>query len=410
MLAEKLRIAMLSAHSCPVGKLGARDTGGMSVYIRELSRELGKLGHSVDIYTRIHDPADPQIIDLGYQARLIHLRAGEDMEMHKLALYCYLPEFTCNLENFRKNNGLEYDIIFSNYWLSTWVGAYLRRWWKVPQVITFHTLGLIKNSIGIGEDEPELRVVTERESVKSCECIIASTTEEKDAIVKYYNTPQENISVVACGVNVEQFQPADRLIARRRLGIYNEKIILFVGRIDPLKGVEQLVTSLCYLKGFDDLKMVIIGGDEDSQDEISRLEKMSHKLGISDKIEFMGTVKHTDLPAYYNAADVCVVPSYYESFGLVALESLACGTPVVATDVGNLRNIIRNGETGYVVPDNNPVQLADKIAKILSEPGFRNRPSLAIRDSIIKYSWTNIAEMIAWELRSVLERRAVAVY
>jgi D-inositol-3-phosphate glycosyltransferase len=406
MTRENLRIAMLSAHSCPVGKLGAKDTGGMSVYIRELAKELGKQGHPVDIYTRSHDPADPQIIYLGHGARLIHLMAGEDNDIHKLALYCYLPEFTCNLENFRRENLLEYDIVFSHYWLSTWAGAYLKQWWQVPHVAMFHTLGLIKNSIGIGEEEPELRIVTERESVNSCQRIIVSTKEEKEAIARLYGASSENIGVVPCGVNMEQFRPTDRKTAKRQLGLDNN-VVLFVGRIDPLKGVEQLMKSVAYLREFDGLKLVIIGGDEDSQGEIDRLKKLSYETGIADKVDFRGMIKHTELPLYYNAADVCVVPSYYESFGLVALESLACGTPVLATDVGNLRNIIQNGETGYIIKGNSPQILASGIARVLAEPGFRDKPASAMRESISNYSWANTAEMITGELRTALSRQPV---
>jgi D-inositol-3-phosphate glycosyltransferase len=402
-----LRIAMLSVHSCPVGNLGARDTGGMSVYIHELSRELGKQGHSVDIYTRIHDPADPQVINLGERSRLIHLQAGRDNDMHKLALYYYLPEFTCNLENFRKDNGLEYDIVFSHYWLSAWVGTYLKQWWQVPHVVMFHTLGLIKNSVGIDEDEPELRIVSERESVISSQRIIAATQAEKEAIVKYYGASPDNTGVVPCGVNIEHFRPLDKAEAKQHLGLFNEKILLFVGRIDPMKGVEQLVKSVACLNGFDNLKLVVIGGDEDSQGEINRLKNLAHEMGIADKIDFRGMIKHAELPLYYNAADVCIVPSYYESFGLVALESLACGTPVVATDVGDLRNIIRNGETGYITTSNNPQELAVKIADVLSGPVFSDKPLSRIRDSVTGYSWGNIAEKVTGELRATLSRQVV---
>jgi D-inositol-3-phosphate glycosyltransferase len=407
MIPINLRIAMLSVHSCPVGNLGARDTGGMSVYIHELSRELGKQGHSVDIYTRIHDPADPQVINLGERSRLIHLQAGRDNDMHKLALYYYLPEFTCNLENFRKDNGLEYDIVFSHYWLSAWVGTYLKQWWQVPHVVMFHTLGLIKNSVGIDEDEPELRIVSERESVISSQRIIAATQAEKEAIVKYYGASPDNTGVVPCGVNIEHFRPLDKAEAKQHLGLFNEKILLFVGRIDPMKGVEQLVKSVACLNGFDNLKLVVIGGDEDSQGEINRLKNLAHEMGIADKIDFRGMIKHAELPLYYNAADVCIVPSYYESFGLVALESLACGTPVVATDVGDLRNIIRNGETGYITTSNNPQELAVKIADVLSGPVFSDKPLSRIRDSVTGYSWGNIAEKVTGELRATLSRQVV---
>ncbi len=149
-----LKIAMLSAHSCPVGQLGTKDTGGMSVYIVELARELGRQGHLVDVYTRVHDPRDEQTYELGQNARLIHLRAGEPGEMHKLAVYSYLPDFACGLENFRKENNLQYNLVFSHYWLSGWAGQYPRQWWHVPHVTMFHTIGAVKNDLGIGEDGP----------------------------------------------------------------------------------------------------------------------------------------------------------------------------------------------------------------------------------------------------------------
>lgn len=178
---NQLRIAMLSAHSCPVGNIGTKDTGGMSIYIREVARELNNQGHFIDIYTRIHDPKDPQIVELGQNARLIHLRAGEEA-IPKLAIYSYLPDFACNLENFRKQNNLQYDLVFSHYWLSACVGEYLQQWWHVPHITMFHTLGAIKNAIGIGEDEPELRIETERHLVQNCHHIIASTGKEKRSL------------------------------------------------------------------------------------------------------------------------------------------------------------------------------------------------------------------------------------
>jgi len=408
MVMSRLRIAMLSVHSCPVGNLGAKDTGGMSVYIRELARELGKQGNPVDIYTRVHDLADPQIMNLGHNARLIHLRAGEQEAIHKLAVYSYLPDFTCNLENFRKNNGLRYDLVFSHYWLSGWVGKYLQQWWQVPHVIMFHTLGAVKNAIGIGEDEPELRIVTEMDSARNCHHIIAATEREKEELVAHYGASPEKISVIPCGVNFDLFQPVDKAMSRQKLGLADDKIILFVGRIETLKGVEQLLRAMPYLQNIRGLRLLIIGGDENSQHEIEKLQKLSRGLRVQDSVTLSGLVNHAQLPYYYSAADVCVVPSYYESFGLVALESLACGTPVVATDVGDLRSIIRQGETGYVVTDNSPRRLADKIALLLSEPPDK-KSALSIRKSVSRFGWSSIAEAVSRELRRLRADRLAAV-
>ncbi len=184
-----------------MGNLGAKDTGGMSVYIRELARELGKQGLLVDVYTRVHDPRDSQIVELGENARLIHLRSGEDENIHKLAVYSYLPDFACNLESFRKHNGLQYDLVFSHYWLSGWVGDYLQGWWKVPHIMMFHTLSVAKNAVGVGEDEPELRIETEGHLVRDCHRIIAATETEKEELILHYGASPEKIGVIPCGVN-----------------------------------------------------------------------------------------------------------------------------------------------------------------------------------------------------------------
>ncbi len=390
-MTDKLRIAMLSAHSCPVGNLGARDTGGMSVYIREMARELGRQGHSVDVFTRIHDPADPITVSLGERARLVHLKAGEIGDIHKLALYSYLPDFCCNLEKYRRENDLEYDLVFSHYWLSGWIGRYMQRWWQVPHFVMFHTLGAVKNGIGIGEEEPELRIVNERECVAECQRIIAATGEEKAALVSLYGAAPEKVSVIPCGVNLELFHPLDRKLARRELGLNGHKILLYVGRIEPLKGTGPLLRTMACLKDRDDLELIIVGGDDDSRAEIDRLKKLSRELGVAEAVTFQGRVHHERLPYYYSAADACVVPSYYESFGLVALEALACGTPVVAADVGDLKRIIRPGETGYVVADNSPRLLAEKIKKVLADPADAERISKSVRG----YGWPDIAGAVA---------------
>jgi D-inositol-3-phosphate glycosyltransferase len=406
---EKLTIAMLSAHSCPVGDLGARDTGGMSVYIRELSRELGKQGHRVDIYTRVHDPVDPRVETLVEGVRLIHLRAGKEAKIQKMDVYFTLPEFTFNLEAFWKDNGLRYDIVFSHYWLSALVGKYLRRKWEIPYIAMYHTLGAVKNVLGIGEEEPALRIVSESETVKDCQRIIVATENEKRDLVGYYGAVSQQVGVVPCGVNMELFRPINKAIARKTLGLNDEKVLLFVGRIDPLKGIEQLIKAVPLLVNNNDLRLIVVGGDEDSSVELEELKKLSVALGIRESVTFPGLVRQEQLPYYYSAADVCVVPSYYESFGLVALEALACGTPVVAADVGDLRNIIRPGETGYVTEDNSPEELAAGIHSLLSGSLPDMESVLSIRASVNRFNWSEIAEKVAVEMRTVLESRLAPV-
>lgn len=394
---------MISAHSCPVGTLGTKDTGGMSVYIVELARELGKLGHVVDAYTRVHDPADPIIVELGHNARLIHIEAGEMEEIHKLAVYSHLPDFACGLEAYRKQNDLEYDIVFSHYWLSAWIGEYLQQWWGVPHVTMFHTLGVVKNSIGIGKTEPELRIATEGELARSVHHIIAPTEREKEELVNQYGVLPDRIGVVPCGVNPELFKPVDRNEASIETGLDNGKIILYVGRIDPLKGIANLIKAFSYLEDNQNIKLAVIGGGESSREETAHLKELAQELGVEDRILFTGTVKQDIMPFYYSAADVCVIPSFYESFGLVALESLSCGTPIVASNVGDLRNIVRQGETGYVIDGNDPEQLAEKITLILNKPADERESISSIRDSVKEFAWANIAEDLADEFIRVMD-------
>ncbi len=402
----RLRIAMLSAHSCPVGDLGARDTGGMSVYIRELARELGKQGHTVDLYTRVHDSNDPRIEELAEGVRLIHLKAGRETRIDKMDVYFTLPEFAFNLECFWRDNGLNCDIIFSHYWLSALVGKYLHRMWGIPYLSMYHTLGAVKNALNIGEGEPALRIVSEKETVHDCQRIIVATEKEKRDLVRCYEALPEKIGVVPCGVNMELFRPVDKKDARRELGLAEEKVLLFVGRIDPLKGIEQLIKALPLLKREGDLRLIVVGGDENSRTELEELKKLAAVLGIEESVTFQGLVRQEKLPVYYSAADVCVVPSYYESFGLVALESLACGTPVAAADVGDLRNIIRQGETGYVTAGNSPEKLAAGISSVLSMPPGNVE---SIRASVSRFDWSEIAARVAGEMRAVLDERIAAL-
>jgi D-inositol-3-phosphate glycosyltransferase len=392
---------MLSIHSCPLGKVGGENTGGMSVYIRELAHELGRRGHLVDVYTRIHEPAHDEIAEIGQNVRLIHLKAGEK-EIEKLAIYYYLDDFAHNLENFRKQNGPRYDLIHSHYWLSGLTGKRLQQWWGIPHVMGFHTLGAVKNAIGIGEGEPDLRINAEKELVRDCHRIIASTMKGKKDLIDYYDASPETISVIPCGVNLDLFRPIGRETARCYLGLKEERIILFVGRIIPLKGIDNLLKAMTYLERKEGIKLVVIGGDEHCQTEVERLKDLSRSLKIQESVIFLGLVKQEILPFFYSAANLCVVPSYYESFGLVVLESLACGTPVVATRVGGAESVIRHGETGYVVRNNDSCHLADKIALFLSTSNGDTEFVGTVRASVVNYSWSNITEAILAEYRSVL--------
>jgi D-inositol-3-phosphate glycosyltransferase len=394
---------MLSFHSCPMGRLGEENTGGMSVYVRELARELGKRGHWVDVFTLAHEPMHDRIVILGRNARLIHPHAGQEERIPKLAIYNYLTEFGYNLENFRKSEGVEYDIIHSHYWLSALAGQCMQKRWRIPHVISFHTLGAVKNAVGIGEEEPMLRIQTEEELIKNCQQIIASTSRGRDELIYYCGASPGRIRIIPCGVNPDLFRPIDKERARRRLNLNGEDVLLFVGRIVPIKGLDRLLMAMSYLEGEGPIKLLVIGGDEQTPTPSENLRNLTKELGISDRVMFFGFVDHEELPWFYSAADVCVIPSFHESFGLVALEALACGTPVIATKVGAMESIIWPGQTGYVVDDNTPVHLAGKISRFLSEVRRTPKAIDVIRASVLQFSWSHVAEAVEREYASVMK-------
>ncbi|MFH0847500.1 MAG: glycosyltransferase [Chloroflexota bacterium] len=394
-----LNIAMLSVHSCPLGRVGTGDTGGMSIYIRRVASELGRLGHKVDVFTRIHDAQEDRAIRLGTNTRLIHLRAGRRGYLDKLVLHPLLPEFTARLEAFRKTNELQYDIIFSHYWLSGLAGELAQELWHIPHLIMFHTLAAVKNMLG--ENEPELRLSSERHLAQSCDRVIVPTEREKGNLISYYGACPDNISVIPCGVNLKLFQPLGKETARIHLGLDGDKVILFVGRIERLKGIERLLRAVNLLKNSMPLKLLIIGGDEQNEPEMARLKQLALELGLRETVLFLGVVSRENLPLYYSAADVTAVPSYYESFGLVALESLACGTPIVATDVGDLRHIVQHQVTGYIAEKGTPDDLADKIVLTLTQTP--SVPPRFIRQTVERFDWANIALEIERECLKTLD-------
>ena len=404
MKSDQLRIAMFSIHSSPIGELGTKNTGGMSVYIRELARHLGVFGHRIDIYTRLNGTKHNQIIELYDNVRLIHLSAGSNGYVHKLALYYYLSDFFRALERFKNQEDLDYDLIHSHYWLSGRLGNRVQDRWNIPHIVMFHTLGTVKNSAGLAEREPDLRIATEKKLAQTSQRILAPTDREKENLLKYCNTTAQKIGVVPCGVNLDLFRPMDKTAARQRLGFdKDESIVLYVGRFDPIKGIDRLLEAIAHLKHLKRMRLVIIGGDGPATPEYQNLQQLCSKFGIQKSVHFVGRVEQDQLPPYYSAADVLIVPSYYESFGLVGLESLACGTPVVASRVGAMQDIIEESKTGYVVADFNPRGLANRIEKVISNPACSMLPAPAIRASILKYGWPNVAAAIFNEYETVLE-------
>jgi D-inositol-3-phosphate glycosyltransferase len=351
---------------------------------------MGRRGHRVDIYTRLIDPLCQRVTDLYENVRLIHLKAGPIGYLPKSDLYPYLTEFCHELERFRVCQRLHYDLAHSHYWLSGHVGSYTREQWHIPHVVTFHTLGAVKNATAGVEREPELRISAETRLVKTCDRVVASTEEEKELLEAYYGASSDSIAVVPCGVNLGTFLPTDKTAARRSLNLgLAERVLLFVGRFAPSKGADRLLEAVSHLREHPGLKLIMVGGDGRQSPEAQNLKKLSTDWGVEDAVIFAGSVEQDRLPTYYNAADLLVIPSRYESFGLVALESLACGTPVVTTRVGAMPSILQEGRTGHIVQNGSPRLLTEGIAGLLAGS---NIPSAeAIRSSVLNFGWDRIA-------------------
>ncbi|MGB7921051.1 MAG: glycosyltransferase [Desulfobacterales bacterium] len=395
---KSLRIAIISIHSSPLGPLGSRDTGGMSVYIRETARELGRMGHRVDIFTRRTAQVGNPVIALAENVRLVHLSTGNGLNIPKEALHRHIADFYQALEAYRNRHFLDYDLIHSHYWLSGSLGEMARERWQRPHVITFHTLGAVKNSTGVGKPEPQLRIATEKNLAATCERVLSTTAKDKVQLVRIYNAVSDRIGVVPCGVDLNLFRPLDMAEARHRLGFApDHPIVLFVGRFDSVKGIDRLVTAMTYLRRVESLRLVLVGGDGLASPMTRRLQKQARDLGLQDTVTFAGRIDQDRLPPYYSAADVLVVPSLYESFGLVGLEALACGTPVVATPVGAMESILQQGRTGQVVTEADPRLLADAIETFLPDKARKTVSAADIRASVRQFSWSKVAAALAAE-------------
>jgi len=399
------RAAFVTFHACPLVAPGQGKSGGMNVYVRQLAGALGDMDMQVDIFTREHAGVVNRIETIGPNVRVIHIKAGEpDANMGDL--YAHLPEFLGHVNAFKEEEGLEYDVVHSHYWLSSWVGRELSRAIGAPHVVTFHTLGLIKMQSRAGEVEPAERTLVETEVMASADRIIAFSPHERDAMERLYGADPKKVSLVPCGVDLSVFRPLDQKSVRARLGLNGEKILLYVGRIEPLKGLDLLVETAAQMDTGESVRMIVVGADVNGDREIDRVKELAKERDLEDQIDFVGQVEHSDLPLYYNAADVCVVPSYYESFGLVALESMACGTPVVASRVGGLSTIINHGSTGYLKSWRCPEAFANSVEMIISSDGLQQSMGEAARKRAEGMGWGNVAAMMWDEYAALTENPA----
>jgi len=412
-----MNIAMLSYHTCPLATLGGKHTGGMNVYVHELTRHLGSLGIHVDVFTRSQDEHVPHVLhDLGYGNRVVHITAGPESPTPKNDLPLYLPEFAKGILKFSESKGIQYDLIHSHYWMSGVAAEFLKNRWNVPVIQMFHTLGVMKNRIARSESEKEspLRIESEKKIVAFSNRIVIATPAEKDQLISNYQADEKKLVIIPPGVDTTRFYPIPEDEARAVIGVPSGNcMILFVGRIEPLKGIETLLRAIALMLQTEEIEecnyyLAIIGGEpdgngDDMNSEMARLQKLSRELGIHDTVIFLGKRSQETLPYYYSAAQVVVVPSLYESFGMVALEAMACGVPVIASQVGGLPYLVQDGKTGYVIPDGNPEILKQRLMQLIETPALREEMCSQAVEYARSYDWSLIAKKVADLYKSVLE-------
>ena len=403
-----MRVAMLSYHTCPLATLGGKQTGGMNVYVRELTRFLGMAGIQVDVFTRSQDDHVPHVLhDLGYGNRIVHIPAGAETPLPNQELASHIPQFVDGILQFTKEKDIHYDLLHSHYWMSGMAALELKQTWNIPVVQMFHTLVLMKNRVARDPSQLEgpYREAGERKVMQHVDRIIAATPAELSQLQFLYRQDKRKITIIPPGVDTAHFYPIADDEAKEFIGIPpHDRMILFVGRIEPLKGLDTLIHAIAALRPTGLLincphYLAVIGGEPDgTQEEISaemvRLQEMVKSLGLNDLVLFLGKRSQDTLPYYYSAADVLVMPSHYESFGMVALEAMACATPVIATQVGGLAFLVKDGETGFVVPDDDPVAMGERLAQLICQDNLRKKLGEQAHTYAQQYSWKMIVEQI----------------
>jgi len=385
------RLAVLSLHTSPLAQPGQGDSGGMNVYVRELVSSLAQAGVAADVFTRRWDDTTPELVEVEPGFRVIHVEAGAP-DLAKEELPDVVDVFADAVRTHVLAVG-DVDALHANYWLSGVAGHRLKHELDLPLVSTFHTLARVKAETG--DPEPERRVRAETEVIACSDAILASCQAEADQLERLYGADPARIELVAPGVDHAFFSPGDGRGARtalQHLDLGTGPVLLFVGRIQPLKGLDVAVRALAALRR-PDARLVVVGGASGAEgaQEVERIGKLVAELGVADQLRMVAPVPHHLLSTYYRAADVVLVPSRSESFGLVALEAAACGTPVVAAAVGGLRTLVEHGRTGFLVERRDPAAFASYAQEILDSPLLAAELSRQAAHRARDYTWSTAA-------------------
>ena len=404
-------IALISDHADPAADVGCEEAGGQNVYVRHVGETLAALGWQVDMFTRKVHASDEAIVQHSPHCRTIRLKAGAEAYIPRDRLFEYMPEFVHSFQSFQRTQGINYPLIHTNYWLSAWAGLELQKTSGIQLVHTYHSLGAVKyQALAEIPQVANTRLRVEREILERANCVVATSPQEQETLRSLVST-RGQIEVIPCGTDTNNFRMTSKAHARGKLKLgIHEKVILYVGRFDERKGIETLVRAFAILKKHDlqNLKLIIVGGSSANMpdgDERKRIEHIVSELGLTDATVFAGRIGHDILPLYYTAADVCVIPSYYEPFGLVAIEAMACGVPVVASNVGGLKFTIIPEETGLLVEPKDVEAFANGIHRILfDELWVRKMRKQASANVNQRFSWAGVTIQLSELYRHVLAR------
>lgn len=414
MSSPRCRVAVISLHTSPLEQAGRGDSGGMNVYIRKVAVEMAARGVSSDIFTRRTHLDEPDVQEVLPGVRVFAVTAGPQRPVHKDRLPILVKHFTEAVAGRAKLDG-PYDLIHAHYWLSGVAGAALKERWNVPLIVSFHTLARVKDASNPGDvQEPLFRKRGEDTVIAAADRVVAATEIEREELVRFYDADHAKVAIVPPGVDLGVFHPRGRDESRARFGFGDRPTVVFVGRLQPLKGPRVALAAMARLKRLvPDARLVIAGDDSPRRPphkaesgrgragERVRLALAARRLRVVRRVEFLEPIPHDELADLYRAADVVVFPSASESFGLVALEAAACGTPVVATNVGGLKRIVRDGETGYLVP-RQPAAFAAALSRLLADRGARERMGAKAVRLASAYPWSRTADSLLDAYASVL--------
>ncbi|MDY6938996.1 MAG: glycosyltransferase family 1 protein [Cyanobacteriota bacterium] len=401
LLKNRGKIALISVHGDPAVKIGKEEAGGQNVYVRQVGEALAQQGWLVDMFTRRTSPKQAEIVEHAPGCRTIRLTAGPQAFVERDRLFEHLPDFLKAFLDFQAIDNIIYPVVHTNYWLSAWVGMELRKHQLIKHLHTYHSLGAVKyKSVDTIPLIASTRLKVEKACLETADAIVATSPQERDHM-RSLVSEKGCIEVIPCGTDIECFGAIDRASARKELGLSSDaKIVLYAGRFDRRKGIETLVRAVgCpQVRQHENLQLIIAGGSRPGHkdgDERDRIEEIVAELGLEAQTKFTGRLDHEQLSNYYAAADVCVVPSHYEPFGLVAIEAMASQTPVIASEVGGLKFSVADGKTGFLVPPKDENAFATAIDRILQDPALRDRMSQAARARVeANFSWDGVAQQL----------------